>query len=66
MTIRLNGERADSRGATTVADLVRRYNVTAAAVLIEHNGLALHRSEWAQRPLREDDQVEFIQVVAGG
>jgi thiamine biosynthesis protein ThiS len=66
MTISLNGETADARGAKTVADLVQLYDLPPPAVLIEHNGLALHRREWAQQTLAEGDQIEFIRVVAGG
>jgi thiamine biosynthesis protein ThiS len=66
MTISLNGEHADSRGAATVADLVECYQLPPQSVLIEHNGLALHRHEWPQRTLAEGDHVEFIRVVAGG
>lgn len=66
MTISLNGEHADARGAATVADLVARYELPPQAVLIEHNGLALHRHEWPQRTLSEGDRVEVIRVVAGG
>ena len=66
MTISLNGEKADARGATTVADLVQRYQLPPEAVLVEHNGLALHRHEWPGRSLAEGDRVEFIRVVAGG
>ena len=66
MTVSLNGERADARGAATVADLVERYQLPPQSVLIEHNGLALHRHEWTQRTLAEGDRIEFIRVVAGG
>jgi thiamine biosynthesis protein ThiS len=66
MTIALNGEEADARGAETIADLVERYHLTRQTILIEHNGLALHRHEWPQRPLAEGDRVEFVRVVAGG
>jgi thiamine biosynthesis protein ThiS len=66
MTISLNGEKADARGAATVAELVERYQLTPQSVLIEHNGLALHRQEWPRRSLAEGDRVEFIRVVAGG
>jgi thiamine biosynthesis protein ThiS len=66
MTISLNGEESDARGATTVAELMAAYNVPPQSVLIEHNGLALHRHEWSQRPLTEGDKVELIRVVAGG
>ena len=66
MTISLNGEKADARGATTVADLVQHYQLPPESVLIEHNGLALHRHEWSERSLTEGDRIEFIRVVAGG
>ncbi|HAF03786.1 MAG TPA: thiamine biosynthesis protein ThiS [Spartobacteria bacterium] len=66
MTISLNGEKADARGAETIADLVEHYQLSPRTILIEHNGLALHRHEWPQRPLTEGDQVEFIRVVSGG
>jgi len=66
MTISLNGEKADARGAATVGELVERYQLPPQSVLIEHNGLALHRHEWPQRSLAENDRVEFIRVVAGG
>ncbi len=66
MTISLNGEKADARGAETIADLVEHYQLSPRTILVEHNGLALHRHEWPQRPLTEGDQVEFIRVVSGG
>ena len=66
MSILLNGESADARGAENVAELVRRYDLHPESVLIEHNGIALHRREWPMRELREGDQVEVVHVVAGG
>jgi thiamine biosynthesis protein ThiS len=66
MTISLNGEKADARGAETVAELVDRYELPPQTILIEHNGLALHRHEWSTRSLAEGDRVELIRVVAGG
>jgi len=66
MRISLNGEATDSRGAQTVADLVRRFELPPDAVLIEHNGLALHRREWDERALAEGDRIEVVRVVAGG
>jgi thiamine biosynthesis protein ThiS len=66
MTISVNGEKTDTRGAETVADLVERYRLAPETILIEHNGLALHRHEWPQRTLEEGDQVELVRVVAGG
>ena len=66
MIILLNGEPSDARAARTVEELVQVFNLPAPAILIEHNGLALHRHEWPGKTLAEGDQIEFIRVVAGG
>ena len=66
MTISLNGERVDAREAKTIAELIDRYQLAPQSILVEHNGLAVHRHEWAERPLIQGDRVEFIRVVAGG
>ena len=66
MNVWLNGEIADARGAQTVADLAERYGLHPNSILIEHNGVALHKREWVARELQEADRVEFIRVVAGG
>lgn len=66
MNLWLNGEWSETRGAQTIAELVERYGLHPASVLIEHNGSALHRREWHEQTLVEADKVEFIRVVAGG
>ena len=66
MTIALNGERVDTRGAQTIAELVERYQLSPPSILVEYNGLALHRREWPEKTLVKDDRIEFIRVVAGG
>lgn len=66
MKISVNGEKVEADGATTIAELVEHYQLTPQTVLIEHNGLALHRHEWPQRSLAEGDKIEFVRVVAGG
>jgi len=66
MKISLNGETVDTREAKTVAQLIDRYQLLPQSILVEHNGLALHRREWPERSLAEGDRIEFIRVVAGG
>lgn len=66
MKILLNGERVDAREAKTIAELMDRYELPPQSVLVEQNDLAVHRHEWADRPLAEGDRIEFIRVVAGG
>ena len=66
MRISLNGEEADAHGAQTVAELIGRFALSPSEILIEHNGVALHRREWPQRTLHAGDRIEIIRVVAGG
>ena len=66
MTISLNGESVDTRDANTIAELIDRYQLAPQSILVEHNGLAVHRHEWSERALAEGDRVEFVRVVAGG
>jgi sulfur carrier protein len=66
MTISLNGENVDAGEAKTIAELVDRLQLPPQSILVEHNGLAVHRHQWANRPLAEGDRIEFIRVVAGG
>jgi thiamine biosynthesis protein ThiS len=66
MKIAVNGGSVDTREAKTIADLVERYELPPQSILVEHNGLALHRHEWPRAPLAEGDRIEFIRVVAGG
>ena len=66
VTISLNGERVDAREAKTIAELIDRYQLPPQSILVEHNGLAVHRHEWAERSIAEGDRIELIRVVAGG
>jgi len=66
MTISLNGESVDTRDAKTIAELIDRYQLPPQSILVEHNGLAVHRHEWTERLLAEGDRLEFVRVVAGG
>jgi len=66
MKISLNGESVDTREVKTIAELIDYYHFPPQSVLVEYNGLAVHRHEWATQPLAEGDRIEFIHVVAGG
>ncbi len=66
MKIAVNGESLDLCEVKTIAELIERYELPPQSILVEHNGLAVHRHEWPERPLAEGDRIEFIRVVAGG
>jgi sulfur carrier protein ThiS len=41
--ISLNGETADAGDAKTIAELIESYQLPPQSILVEHNGLAVHR-----------------------
>lgn len=65
VTITLNGAKREVRAAHA-EELVAELGLPLAAALVEHNGTALLRSEWAATALREGDRVEIVRMVAGG
>jgi sulfur carrier protein len=65
MKLVLNGQEREVQ-ATQVEDLVAELGLPLAAALVEHNGTALLRSEWAKINLQDGDRLEIIRMVAGG
>ncbi len=66
MKLLVNGEIREIEHATNIAELVAALNLPGPAILVEHNGTALRREEWAGRALHDNDRLEFIRIVAGG
>jgi len=65
MKLVLNGQEREVQ-ATQVEDLVAELGLPLAAALVEHNGTALLRSEWAKINLQNGDRLEIFRLVAGG
>ena len=66
MKILINGETRQFEESKTVTGLVDDLGLEPKMILIEHNGIALHRSEWSACILSEGDRIEILQVAAGG
>ena len=65
MRIVVNGQN-ESVNSENVDDLVNNLALVREAILVEHNGVALLRSEWAQTALSDGDEIEILNVAAGG
>ena len=63
--LNINGESKEVASAT-IEGLLGELSLPAPLMLVEHNGKALHRSEWSAVILAEGDRLEFMQVAAGG
>ena len=65
MRIFVNGEVTDCE-TSTIENLIQCHGLLPEATLVEHNGSALRRREWATQKLEENDRVEILRVAAGG
>ena len=66
ISLTLNGQPHASPAGQSVSDLVEELQLVPETLLIEHNGLALLRSEWNDTRLHDGDRIEILQVAAGG
>jgi thiamine biosynthesis protein ThiS len=62
----VNGDSRVVERSGTVEELIAELQLPKAAVLVEHNGMALLRSDWSATRLAENDRVEILRVAAGG
>lgn len=62
----LNGAAYGLPEEARLPDFLTSQNLPLATLLVEHNGLALHRSEWDDRALLPGDRLEILRVSAGG
>ena len=65
MNITLNGH-SQNIVAENIETLVNNLELMRETVLVEHNGVALLRSEWSHTSLADGDKVEILNVAAGG
>lgn len=61
----INGETRETE-ASDLETLFAELGLPAPLLLVEHNGRALHRSEWSTLVLIDGDRLELMRVAAGG
>ena len=66
MQVTVNGDVREVAEGTTVVALIESLGLHVGAVVVEHNGTALVRSEVAAALLAEGDVLELVKAVAGG
>lgn len=67
MQLTINGKpRSFEQPTLSVADLVTSLNLVGKRLAIERNGEIVPRSQFAQTPLNEGDQLEIVGAVGGG
>jgi sulfur carrier protein len=66
LDILVNGERRQVAGGTTIADLLRLYQLAAPRVAVEVNERLVRRQAFEETPLSAGDRVEIVTLVGGG
>ncbi len=66
MQLTVNGDPQTLEDGLTVAELVRRFNLTPERVAIEVNESLVRRVEYAATRLADGDRIEIVTLVGGG
>jgi len=66
MRLQLNGELQDVPESESLLDLLGALHLSAKMVLVERNGHAIPRPEFATTRITEGDSIEIVQMAAGG
>ena len=64
--ITVNGEQREIDGPATIADFLERHALNARMVVVEHNSAIVPRDRYSEVTLSEDDNLEIVQMMAGG
>jgi sulfur carrier protein len=66
MRVRINGKERELPEATTLLQLLQERGLDPRMVVIEHNYEIVPRERYDEIVLREGDNLEIVQMVAGG
>jgi sulfur carrier protein len=66
MTTVVNGNPLNVKAGSTLADLLDQFSLPAKNVLVERNGEPVSRDAFSTVRLETDDQIEIVNMVAGG
>ena len=66
MLVMINGKESDILPDSTIQDLIRAKNLPENIVIVDLNGSIINPEDWSNTYLRPDDDLELIQIIAGG
>jgi thiamine biosynthesis protein ThiS len=66
MKVVLNGKDRELPQPLNISGLLAFLGFGETPLLVEYNGTALLKSEWAEVWLNDEDRVELVKIVAGG
>ena len=65
MKVRINNNEVETQ-ATTVAELAQEQKLPEKGVAVAISNEMVPRTEWAQRALKEDDDIVILKAFCGG
>jgi thiamine biosynthesis protein ThiS len=65
-TVLANGKATSAKLPCSLEEFLVAQQLRPKSVVVEHNGEAVAPSEFAQRKVQAGDQLEIVQIVAGG
>ncbi|MBC8120314.1 MAG: thiamine biosynthesis protein ThiS [Gemmatimonadaceae bacterium] len=65
-TVKVNAEAHTFPDGTTVPEMLAQLELEPRLVVVEYNGLILHRQDWPCTLLADGDVFEVVTVVGGG
>ncbi|MGM0905260.1 MAG: sulfur carrier protein ThiS [Pseudomonadota bacterium] len=66
MRIQVNDKDLEITEKTNLSKLLSAQSVDTSAVAVAINGQIIHREQWQQTKLKDNDTITLIQAVAGG
>ena len=66
MQIRLNGDLQQIPEPLAVSALLKRLDIDARRVAVEHNSVVLKRAQYDSTVVNDGDEVEIVNFVGGG
>ncbi len=66
MRVRINGRERELPPATTLLQLLKERGLDPRMVVVEYNYEIIPRERYGEIVLREGDNLEIVQMVAGG
>jgi sulfur carrier protein len=66
ITVQVNGRRVELDQPTGLLAYLETLGVSPRAVAVEHNGVIVERSRYADAKLADGDVVEIVRMVGGG
>ncbi len=64
--IQLNGKKVVIKSNCSIFDLLKKYKLSKKKVAIEHNGTIIHKENFKNKNLKNNDKIEIVHFIGGG